>query len=450
MNNKKLLFNIDTTLKHLFPINRSLTGKGVVETLLYLKKNFLKNAKIKKIRSGTKVFDWTIPNEWVVNDAYVKNRYGKKIIDFKKNNLHLMSYSSSFEGSLSTKDLLKKLHTIRKYPKRIPYRTSYYSKNWGFCCSHNLLRDKDFIEPFKVKIDVNFKKKGNLHWLEKYKKGRIKDEILISTYCCHPSLANDNLSGIVLASLLFNFLESLNTKFSYRLLIAPETIGAISFLSQANVKLIRGGMIVSCVGGPGKFSIKESFDKNHWINKAAHFALKKYTKNKYITYPFVPNGSDERQFSSPGFRIVTPSIHKSKYYEYNQYHTSADDLNFISSKNILKTLEIYKEWIKNIESFSIPKRKMKFCEYQLGKRNLYPIQGGAYNQNGEEKTNKKQLFSLNNELEIDAKHIDAFYWLMHLSDGKNSNFDISEISGIDLNIINSAIEHFFKKKLISL
>lgn len=433
MSNYNLATNsqVKKVLAELFPYNRSITGEGLKKTLNYIKKNFLKNAKIKKIRSGSKVFDWKVPFEWNIKEAYVKNKFGKKIIDFKKNNLHLISYSSSFKGIINKHQLKKKLHTIKEYPSRIPYRTSYYKKNWGFCCSHNLLKSKDFKGPFEVKIDASFNKKGNLLWLEQLKKGNSDKEILISSYCCHPSLGNDNLSGIVLSVLLFNYLKKIKTKFSYRLVLLPETIGAISFLSKIKKKKIKAGMILSCVGGKGKMSIKEGFDKYHWINKAAHKALKKFTNNSYLKYPFLPNGSDERQYSSPGFRIVTPSIHKSKYYEYSEYHTSADNLKNISASNILKTFEVYKLWIKNIESLTIPERKMKFCEYQLSKRNLYPSIGGKL-----KGTNKNLL--------------DAFEWLMHLADGNNSNFDIAEKSGIKISKINKAINIFLKKKLISI
>ena len=186
--------------------------------------------------------------------------------------------------------------------------------------------------------------------MEYVKSGSSDKEILISSYLCHPSLANDNLSGIILSCLLMKELTKIDTFYTYRLIIVPETIGSISFLSQANTKKIIGGMIVTCVGGNDKLSLKEGFNSSHWINEAAHLSLKSTTKDDYLTYPFVPDGSDERQYSSPEFRIVTPSIHKSKYYEYEEYHTSDDNLSFISSKNILFTLKAYIKWIENIES----------------------------------------------------------------------------------------------------
>ena len=271
------------------------------------------------------------------------NGAGEKIIDLQDNNLHVVSYSIAIDKSVSEEELLAHLHTLPDHPDRIPYRTSYYNKDWGFCCTQDLVNSDKFFGPFKVFIDSNHNKSGQLSWLECVKSGTTPDEILISSYCCHPNLANDNLSGILLASFLFEYLSKIDTKFTYRLLICPETIGAIAFLSQAKTKSIKGGMVVTCVAGPDPVSIKQGFDPEHFINKAAHLALQKNVGSQYTTYPFVPDGSDERQYSTPGLRIVTPSIHKSKYYEYDEYHTSADNLNYVSASSLNYTLQIYKD-----------------------------------------------------------------------------------------------------------
>ena len=430
--------------KDLFPVNRSLTGSGNKFTLNYLKKNILQNLKIKKIKSGSKIFDWKVPSEWNVEKAFLKNKNNKKIIDFKKNNLHLIGYSKSFQGILEKKKILKHIHTLKKYPNWIPYRTSYYSYNWGFCAAENLLKSKDFVGPFKVEIKTKFNKTGSLIFGEAFKKGRSKKEILLSTYCCHPSLANDNLSGILTASMLFNYISSIKTKFSYRLVIAPETIGALCFLKSSNLKNIIGGTILTCTAGPNKLSVKESFDKNHWINIATHTALKKYTNNNYKIYPFIPDGSDERQFSSPSFRINTPSVHKSKYYDYPEYHTSADDLKFISIENFCETFNFYVEWFKLIERLNVPVRTLSFGEYQLGKRNLYPNVGGAIKQ----KANKVKSKIKSNITNVTEKNLDAFHWIMHLADGSKTNEQISEISGLNLKIVNESIRIFKNKGLI--
>ena len=385
---------ITKSLKKLFPLNRSLTGKGNLQTLEYIKKCFLPNLQIKKVKSGTKVFDWNIPQEWSVKDAYIKNSKGKKIVDFYKNNLHLVNYSAPFTGILSKEELIKKLHFMEDFPNRIPYKTSYYNIDWGFCVEYNLINSKDFIGPFEVCIDTEFKNDGNLIYGEIYKEGKSKKEILLSTYCCHPSMANDNLSGLITACMLFSFISKHDNDLSYRLLIAPETIGAIAFLKQANTKNIIGGTIFSCTAGPDKLSIKEGFNSQHWLNKLTHKVLKNYTNDNYITYPFTPDGSDERQYSLPAHRIVTPSVHKSKYYEYDEYHTSADNLDFISKEDLMHTLGFYKEWYREVDNHKylaplvsnqnaknpiaredacFPKTIISECEYQLGKRDLYPI-----------------------------------------------------------------------------
>ena len=254
-----MLNKVEQVFYDLFPLNRSLTGEGVRQTLEYIKKKFLFNAEIKSINSGKKVFDWEVPNEWSISDAYVKNAYGKKIIDFKKSNLHVVSYSSPIKKIITKEELMNHIHFLDSHPKWIPYRTSYYKENWGFCCAKELLESRDFVGPFDVFINSSFDKNGKLEWLECDKLGKLEDQILISTYCCHPSLANDNISGIILALFLFEYLNQLKTKYTYRLIIVPETIGAISFLSQANTKNIIGGMILSCVAGPDKISIKEGF-----------------------------------------------------------------------------------------------------------------------------------------------------------------------------------------------
>lgn len=434
----EIIKEIDKKLSQLFPINRSITGPGLRESLGILKISTLPNSEMRSVASGSKVFDWTVPSEWSVETGYIENKNGKRIVDLSANNLHVVSYSAPIDKIVEKKELLEHIHTIPEFPDRIPYRTSYYTRNWGFCCKHELLQHPDFCGPFKVHISSTFKNNGELNWLEDYHEGEKKDEILISSYCCHPNLANDNLSGMVLAAELFKHIKKQKTKFSYRLVILPETIGAISFLHQADLQNIIAGCVVTCVAGPGKFSIKQGFDTNHWINKSAHLALQSIVDADYITYPFIPDGSDERQYSSPGVRIVTPSIHKSKYYEYDEYHTCADDLSFISASNLNETLIVYKKWFSLIESLCYPKRTNLFCEYELGRRNLYPGLGGSI----------KQPANFSQKKLISDENLDAFHWLMHLADGKKSNFDIAEASGLDIEMINDSINLFREASLL--
>jgi aminopeptidase-like protein len=450
---QSLADRIDKMFIDLFPINRSLTGHGVRATFNYLIKNHLPEAQVKSVQSGNKVFDWTVPDEWEIFDAFVINAHGEKIIDLNDNNLHVISYSSSVDKVVTEEELLAHLHTLTEQPDKIPYRTSYYKRDWGFCCAHDLLNSDKFIGPFKVFIDAKHHSNGNLEWLECIKRGSSDEEILISTYCCHPNLANDNLSGCILAVLLFEYMQSIETKYTYRLLICPETIGAIAFLSQANTRLIKGGLVVTCVAGPGQISIKQGFDTDHFINKAAHLALQKHCGKDYHTYPFVPDGSDERQYSSPGFRIVTPSIHKSKYYEFKEYHTSGDNLEFVSAGALEKTLDVHKSWVQLIETYCYPNRINKHCEFQLGKRDLYPNLGGTLNQLAHVENldgNHARNFDFGKEIIITGAHLDAFHWLMHLADGSLSNFDIAERSGIYVGIVNDAIIAMYQKGLLGL
>ena len=441
-NKKNSIQFIKSTLKRLFPLHRSLTGNGNLETLKFISKE-IKNFKIKKVKSNSAIYDWKVPDEWKIEDAYIKNKFNEKIIDYKKNNLHLVSYSIPFYGKINKKELMPHLHTLKNYPKWIPYRTTYYKKTWGFCCEHNLLKSKKFQGPFEVLIKSSFKKNGRLLYGEAFKKGTTDKEIIISTYCCHPSLANDNLSGLVLAIMLFKFIQEKKTKFSYRLSVAPETIGTLAFIKNLkNKKNIVGGTILTTVAGSEKISIKNSFDENSWINRLSKLVIEEFSKGNYINYPFTPDGSDERQFSSPGLRINTPSFHKSKYYEYKQYHTSADNLDFISASSLLESYDLYVKWFLHIENFCYPTRKNKIGEFQLGKRNLYPNIGGSINQKASSGNKYKELSI------VSKKNLDAFRWIMHLANGQNSSIDISEKSKIELSVIDDSIEMLFKKKLI--
>lgn len=408
--------------------------------------------EIKSYPSSKEVFDWVVPPEWNVNDAYIENVHGDRIVDVKENNLHLVSYSTPFTGTLTKEELLPHLHTLPHHPTWIPYRTSYYEHTWGFCCPHELLESEKFVGPFNVVVDTELNYEGNLIYGEAFKEGSKQEEILISTYMCHPSLANDNLSGLVTAALLFRHISQLNNRFSYRLAVVPETIGAMCFLDRHHdIKCILGGTVVTTTAGPGKVSIKESFNKEHWVNKAAHLALDMVTSGNYITYPFVPDGSDERQYSSPAFRINTPSIHKSKYYEYDEYHTSADDLTYISVAGLAETLNVYLKWFEIVDSYCFPRRIENRGEYNLGRHGLYPKLGGTLNQ-AAHSDNKSgfsgRRFSSGGSLEVTGKHIDCFHWLMHLSDGTVSNIDMALRSGLSIDVINQSIALLNEKGLI--
>lgn len=441
--------NIWRLAERLFPIWRSLSGSGNEETLAVLKSELLPDLQLKKVSSGSEVYDWTIPPEWQVRRAYIKNGAGEIIVDTVENNLHLVSYSMPISGVFSEEELRPHLYSIEAVPEVIPYRTSYYTEDWGFCIKHSLLSSEKFFGPFEVLIDSQLKTDGNLVFGECVKQGRVEDEILISTYFCHPSMANDNLSGVLVGSFLFNYLSGLDTHYSYRLAIVPETIGALAFMNQVDPEKIIGGTVLSCVGGPDKLSLKESFDASHWTNQAAHMAVSEATNGDYITYPFTPNGSDERQYSTPGFRINTPSIHKSKYYEFVEYHTSADNLSFVKEEYLLASLGVYIRWFELVDSYTFPKRINPHGEYQLGKRGLYPSIGGTLFQSEKSKPDFSGLSFNHDEVEFKMEHFRAAQWIMHMADGEHSNFDISRRSGIALNVVNQMIKAMLAKGLLN-
>ena len=395
---------VNELLKFLFPINRSITGKGNLETLSALKE-FIP-LKVKKFKSGTKVYDWKVPDEWNASEAWIKDSSGKKIVDFKINNLHLVSYSKSIHKFISFKELKKHIFYDHENSKSIPYRTSYYRKTWGFCVNRHQYK---YLESSKNKLEVfiksQFNPKGYMHYGELILKGKRKKEILISTYICHPSMANDNLSGVVMTVLLANeILKIRNRVNSYRIIFIPETIGAIAYCKKNQIKMknIDIGLVVTTVAGRGKYSLKESWNNKHYINQIAKKVLSSESKN-YLTYPFDIHGSDERQYSSQGFRINTISISKSKYYDYKEYHTSLDNLNFIKTDYIFKSLKIYKKIIDNLERLEIYSLNNKYCEPMLSKHDLYPKVGGKI---------KPTL----------GKHssLDIILWLIFLCDGKTS------------------------------
>jgi len=426
---KELIKKIDFYLNKLFNINRSITGPGNRQTLKEIKK--IIPIKIKSVKSLQKVFDWKIPLEWDVRDAYIKNDKGEKIIDFKKNNLHLASYSKPIRKKILKWSYVKKHLILSKKNKNfIPYRTLYYKKDWAFCCNFKQYKKLKNNKKIEVSIDSKFYK-GSLNYGELLIKGKSKKEILISTYICHPSMANDNLSGIILTAFLVKKILQKKLKWSYRVIFIPETIGAIAYshLNQNKFKLIKCGVVVSCVGGPGKIYLKKSWNKNHFINLLAYKSLKKLS-TKYISNEFDINGSDERQFSSIGFRLNTITISKNQYYKYKEYHSSADDLNFVKANNIYKTLRIYEELIYQIEKVKIYENKIKYCEPMLSKYKLYPEIGGNII------PNKKYT------------KLDLILWILHLADGTKSNEYLSNYLNVKLSIVNLITKKLEKNKIL--
>ena len=363
--------------KKLFFINRSLTGAGTVKTLKIIKKEFSK-LKIKKIKSGTKVFDWNIPPEWNVKDAYVLDKNGSKIINFKNNNLHLIGYSMPLNRILKKSDLFKNLHFLKNQPEAIPYITSYYKKKWGFCISYKQFKqlDKKYskTDKFEVVINSSFKEKGNLNYGELVLKGKSKQEILVSTYICHPSMANNELSGPIVSMGLINYFNKKKLDKTFRFIFIPETIGSIAYINK-NLSYLKknviGGFNLSCIGDERNHSCMLSKYQNSPSDEAIIEAYKKLKIERFKVYSFLKRGSDERQYNSPGIDLKITSIFRTKYGEYPEYHTSLDNFNIVTLEGINGGYKVAKMALKLMDKNKYPKYKI-LCEPQMGRRGMYP------------------------------------------------------------------------------
>ena len=363
--------------KTLYPINRSLTGKGTKKTLNLIQKYF-PDVRIKRFKCNTKVFDWKIPDEWNVKNAYIIDKFGNKIVDFKNNNLHLVGYSKPVNITLKKKELLKNLFSIKKIPSAIPYITSYYKKRWGFCISYNekkkIIKHYKNNEKFRVFIDSSFNSKGFMNYGEIVLKGSSKKEILISTYICHPSMANNELSGPIVSLALINYFKKKKLDKTIRFLFIPETIGSIAYISK-NFKNLKknviGGFNLSCIGDEGQHSCMFSKLGSSPSDEAIVEAYKKLKIKKYKIHSFLKRGSDERQYNSPGIDLNISSIFRTKYGEYPQYHTSLDNFNLVTPKGILGGFNVAKNSIEILQKKIIPENNI-LCEPQMGKRGLYP------------------------------------------------------------------------------
>ncbi len=357
----------------LFPICRSLSGQGVRDTLAYLQ-NYLPAMEIISVDSGTKVFDWEVPEEWNIRDAWIKNANGDKIVDFKVHNLHVMGYSEPVNTTLSLEELRKHLYSLPDQPNAIPYITSYYKRRWGFCMTHEQLQSLEEGEHH-VYIDSTLEP-GKLHYGELIIKGQSTDEILLSTYICHPSMGNNELSGPCVTLELARWLQSLNGnhRYTYRILFLVETIGSIMYLSKHLEHMqrhVKAGYVLSCVGDDLDYSIVHTPDENTLAEKALEHVLIYHTDNNYSKYPFTKRGSDERQYCSAGAELPVAGFCRSKYAEFPEYHTSLDDLNFITPTGLGNAFDVMQKTIELLERNQTYRTKMP-CEPQLGKRGLYP------------------------------------------------------------------------------
>lgn len=408
----------------LYPICRSITGNGVRETLQVLQKRL--SLEVHEVPTGAQVFDWTVPREWNITDAYVKNSQGERVIDFLASNLHVVNYSVPVQKRMSFVELRPHLFTLPDHPDWIPYRTSYYNENWGFCLSHNQflkLRDGEY----EVCIDSSLEP-GFLTYGEYFLPGESSDEVLISCHICHPSLANDNLSGVALALFLANQLSNTERRYSYRFLFIPGTIGSITWLSlnEAKTSQIKHGLVLASVGAGDKFTYKKSRQGYAEIDRAVINVLR-HSGASHDILDFSPYGYDERQFCSPGFDLPVGCLMRMPNGSFPQYHTSADDLDFVQPSLLGESFAVSLEVVALLENNAIYVNQNPKCEPQLGRRGLYRALGGP----------EGKMEEL------------AMLWVLNLSDGKHSLMDIAERAGLYFGVAEAAAKALRNAGLLS-
>ena len=398
----------------IYPICRSITGDGVRETLDHIARRL--DLEVHEVPSGTQVFDWTIPREWSIRDAFIKNSAGERIIDFRKCNLHVLNYSQPVHGQLPLEELKKHVFTLPDQPDAIPYRTSYYAESWGFCMAHRALAALP-DDIYEVMIDASLED-GSLTYGEYLHRGETEEEFLLSAHICHPSLANDNCSGLALLTLLAERLAPLETRYSYRFVFAPGTIGAIAWLArnEHRVARIRHGLVVSCLGDGGGPTYKKSRRGDTLIDRAMTHVLRHMATTPTIL-DFFPYGYDERQYCSPGFDLPVGSLQRSQFGTFPEYHTSADNLDFIRPEHLAESYRMITAAIEIVENDWRPLSTNPKCEPQLGRRGLYAALGG--------------------DKDGAAKSM-AFLWLLNLADGRHSLLDIAERANMPFPVVAEA------------
>lgn len=403
-------------VEKLFPICRSITGNGVRQTLDVISEVI--PLAVSEIPSGTAAYDWEVPDEWNVTDAYVIDEAGNKVIDFCESNLHLVSYSIPIDITLSLEELKKHIHTLPDQPDAIPYRTTYYDRSWGFCMRH-----RDYLKLPEGQYRVVIKSSlgpGSLTYGEYLIPGDTAEEVLLSAHVCHPSLANDNLSGIAILSYLAKQIRNEKRRLSYRFIFAPGTIGSIVWLSRNEDKIdnIKHGMCVSCVGDNGGPVYKRSRQGIAAIDRAVEHVFKYYLE-KGVVKDFSPYGYDERQYCSPGFNLPVGLFERSQYAEFPEYHNSQDDLSFVSPEALADSYQMLISILDVLENDIKYLNTNPKCEPQLGRRGLYNAIGG---------NSQRQQLQM------------AMLWVLNLSDGENSLLDIASRAYIRFDCIKDAAD----------
>jgi aminopeptidase-like protein len=412
-------------LEELYPICRSITGNGVRQTLEILGRHI--PLSVHEVASGTEVLDWTVPKEWNIRDAWIKDPSGRKVVDFGAHNLHVVSYSVPVHRTLPLSELRPHLHTLPDRPDLIPYRTTYYDESWGFCLTQRQLETLP-EGTYEVCIDSTLGP-GSLTYAELVLPGTIVDEILISTHVCHPSLCDDNLSGVAVSVFLARELARRGKRrHTMRFLYAPGTIGAITWLAQnrSRASRIKHGLTLTCLGDDHHFTFKRTVSGETPIDRAAEHVLQT-SGLAHDVIDFFPYGYDERQYNSPGFRIPVGSLMRGRHGQFREYHTSGDNLDFVSTDRMAESLGICRAIVDVLEGDARYQNRAPFGEPQLGKRGLYRALGG---------TNIPDLQF-------------AMLWVLNLSDGSHSLLDIARRARLDFRAIRAAADLLLEHDLLS-
>ncbi|HSM12741.1 MAG TPA: DUF4910 domain-containing protein [Thermoanaerobaculia bacterium] len=399
----------------LYPIPRSIAGPGVVETLRVLGEHA--PIAIGGVDSGTPLFDWTAPREWVLRGARLTGPDGRVIADAAAHNLHVLNYSTGFRGRLPLAELREHLFSLPDRPDAVPYRTSYYREAWGFCLPHRVVESLPEGE-YEVEIDAGHVD-GRMSWGEAWLPGETDEQVLLSTHCCHPQMANDNLSGLVVMTALAAELAARSRRrLSYRFLFVPGTIGAIGWLAthEAEARGIRHGLVAAGLGDGGRFHYKRTRRGDAPIDFAVPRALARIGETAVVE-PFVPFGYDERQYNSPGFALPVGSLTRTPYGRYPEYHTSDDDLDFVRPEHLERSLAAYRAVVDELEGREVWVNRNPNCEPRLGKHDLYRAIGG------DDAGREREL---------------ALLWVLNLSDGENDLATIAERSGLSPRAIEEA------------
>jgi aminopeptidase-like protein len=401
-------------VRELFPICRSITGDGLRRTLRRLQ-DFIP-LELHEVASGTPVFDWTVPHEWNITDAWIADGSGRRVVDFRQHSLHVMSYSVPVRARMSLTELRPHLHTLPDHPEWIPYRTSYYREAWGFCLSQRTL---DALQEgeYEVVIESSLAP-GSLTLGECVLPGETTDELFFSVHCCHPSLANDNLAGMAVATFLARTLTTSPRRHTIRFLFIPGTIGSITWLAlhEREASRIRGGLVLSCLGDAGRFNYKRSRRGNAVVDRAVEQVLRQ--GGEHGISDFVPYGYDERQYCSPGFDLPVGCLTRTPNGRYPEYHTSADDPDFVRAEALEESLETCLRIVELLDRNATYVNLNPKCEPQLGRRGLYRSTGG------------QQL----------AGYELALLWVLNQSDGGRSLIDITERSGLPFDVVRRAAD----------